>query len=126
MKPPFNNSAAWLNSMLGKAYGLSAAYARGAVTLTLSEDDGSITAGDNQFREMRNGGPRAVWGERTYLIVASALGELGEPQEGDRITEIVGGESCVFEVAPGGNGEPAARWSDVERTVWRVNTKRVG
>jgi len=123
--PLLNDASAWLNGMLGKAAGLSVTYTRGAVALSLAESDGSIWAGDNQFREVRNGGLRLTWGERNYLIIASAISELGEPQEGDRIAETVGGEDCVFEVAPSGDGSPAARWSDVERTVWRVTTKRV-
>lgn len=122
-----NDASAWLNGMLGKAAGLSVTYRRGAVVIELLESEGSIWIGDNGFREERNGGPKVVTGERTYLILASAISDdFGEPEEGDRITETIGGVVFVFEIAPGNNGEPAARWSDAERTVWRVNTKAVG
>lgn len=120
-----NDSADWLNSMLGSVAGVAVTYTRGAETLSFAASDESITVGDARFQESTEGGAKIAHGDRIYLIVADAIADFGEPQEGDRIAETVGGEDCVFEVAPPGTGEPAARWSDVTRTCWRVHCKRV-
>lgn len=120
-----NDAPGFLNRMVGTAGGLAITYTRGATTITIAAADALVWAGDARFAVTTDGGPRVVWGERQYLIVADALGALGEPEEGDRIAEAVGGEDCVFEVAQPGSGDPAVRWSDAARSRWRVNTKRV-
>jgi hypothetical protein len=68
-------------------------------------------------------GPAIEFGDRDYLI---PVGELpAEPKLGDRLTERLGAWDVTFEVVTPA-GEPAWRWSDPGRTVYRVHTKEVG
>ena len=68
-------------------------------------------------------GARIEFGDRDYLITAADL-TFGEPALGDRITESIGSEgSRTFEVMTPNTGEPAWRYSDQGRTVWRIHTK---
>ena len=74
--------------------------------------------------EPGSAGNRVEWGDRDYLIAAIDIASLGEPQRGDRITEVLAEGTVVFEVMPP-SGEPAWRWSDQQRTVYRVHCKRI-
>lgn len=120
-----NRAAAFINGKLGTAAGLEVTYSRGATNIDIAAADGLVWAGEARFAVNDQGGARIVHGERVYMILADALGVLGEPEEGDRVYETVGGEDCTFEVAQPGTGDPAVRWSDPARTRWRVYTKRV-
>lgn len=93
----------------------------GTVTLT-----GAAWVGNTAFRRQSNeGGAAVVWGDRDYLIpVAELTG--GVPVRGDRITETVGGVATVFEVGTVVPGEPDWRYSDPQRTVYRVHCVEVG
>lgn len=101
------------------ARGVTVSYARGATTL-------SITAVPAQVRSqaLLTNVVDMSFGERDYLIRASLL-TLGEPAEGDRITETLAGESKMFEVIEPGQGEPSWRWHDRAETTYRIHTKRV-
>jgi hypothetical protein len=63
--------------------------------------------------------------DRDYLIRAENL-PFGTPRDGDRITETVDGAELTFDVQRPFTGEPAWRWSDAQRTVYRIHCKRVG
>lgn len=112
---------AYLNSALGQAGGVAVAYTRGENSVTIA----NAWVGRTAFKQLPHGASKAavIWGDRDYLIPAAdlVLGGLAvEPARGDRITE----GSLVFEViAPG--GEPAWRWSDPQRTRYRVHCKQV-
>ena len=74
------------------------------------------------------GGAAVVWGDRDYMIPVCDLrddeGELFTPARGDRIEEYFGDEVVTFEViAP--LSEPAWRYSDQGRTVYRIHVKEV-
>lgn len=59
---------------------------------------------------------------RTAVFVLSDGPTL--PKAGDRIREVVGGQSFTYEVsAPG--GEPPWRYSDPHRTTLRIHTRRI-
>lgn len=95
--------------------------AGGSVTLT-----GVAWVGNTAFRRQANeGGAAVVWGDRDYLIPVSALGST-PPARGDRITETIGGTAVVFEVATPLPGEPDWRYSDPQRTTYRVHCVEVG
>lgn len=60
---------------------------------------------------------------RDFIVAATDLPT--EPREGDRIAEVVGSTTYLYEVmAPG--GQPAVHPSDATRTGWRIHTKQVG
>lgn len=116
------------------ARNLKAAASVDSITVTRSEV-GSFTlangawVGNTLFRlQAGDGGSRIEWGERDYLIPASAY-DFGdgpvEPAEHDTIAETVNGTACIFRVLPPQSGEPAWRWSDPERTILRVHVKQV-
>jgi len=108
-----------------------------AVTLTVSRRfdgeptrTGAITdaiVGRTVFRHTDVGPSAIEFGERDYLIpVASYIigGRAVEPADGDRFVESVNGTDLTFEVLPV-TGEPAWRYSDPDRTRYRVHVKRV-
>lgn len=116
-------AGAWLTGMMQTAASPAGAitYIRGAERFDLT---GLAWVGNTLFRRNpRDTGPAVEWGERDYLIPVSALSI--EPAKGDRIEEVIDGETLKFDVlAPG--GEKASRYSDHERTTWRVHTKSAG
>ena len=62
--------------------------------------------------------------DRDYLILALELDAhgLGEPQIGDRITEVIGGMPATFQVSRHPNNRLAWQWSDPDRLTYRVYT----
>jgi hypothetical protein len=82
------------------------------------------TVGSTTFEVVSAGGVLERIESRDYLIAAAALGALGAPQRGDQIRETTGGACHTAEVlAPG--REPHWRWSDVNRTCYRIHTKHL-
>lgn len=120
-----NDADGWLNGMLGVAAGIAISYTRGATTIPITAESGSAWVGRIAFSSNREGMARIEWGDRDYLLLASAIASFGEPAEGDRIAETVNGVSCVYEVMRPDTGDPAWRWSDVEQTVLRLHVKQV-
>jgi hypothetical protein len=114
---------AMLNRTLGAAAGVSVIYSRGleAVTLTatpgIEERDETVQPTDRTRRDQR---------QRDYLIAAADLRQaaFGEPVVGDRLTEVIDGCEYTFEVMPL-ETEAAWRWSDFEKTRYRVHTRQV-
>lgn len=93
----------------------SITYTRGATSLSIV-----AIVGRTAFVTNAPNKARLEWGERDYLIIATDLGALGAPAEGDRIVEVLNEVSVTFEaMAP--NGEPAARWADPYRVAYRVH-----
>lgn len=71
---------------------------------------------------------RAEHRERDYLITVAALaahGMLEPPRVGDTITESINGADKTFEVIRK-TSEPGWRYSDPDRTTYRIHTKPVG
>jgi len=94
--------------------------AGGTVTLT-----GAAWVGNTAFKRQANeGGAALVWGDRDYLIPVAELGAT-PPARGDRITETINGVAVVFEVGTQLVGEPDWRYSDPQRTVYRVHCLEV-
>lgn len=112
---------AMLNRRLGQAAGTAVTYTRGATVVPL--DDALV--GRTAFVSNQQNAARVEWGDRDYLIPVASLVALGEPADGDRIGETVNGTALVFEVMTPSTGEPAWRYSDATRTVFRVHTKQV-
>lgn len=114
-----------LNRRMGQAGGVTITYARGLTEVAILDEDGAAWVGRTAFASTQQGAARVEWGDRDYLILASALAALGEPQEGDRVTETIEGVETTFEVMTPGTGEPCWRYSDPTRTVVRLHVKRV-
>lgn len=70
-------------------------------------------------------GARVEISEREFFFTVAdfTTAELGAPKIGDRFQ--VDGETVTFEVMTPATGEPAWRYSDSERTFFRIHTKRV-
>lgn len=104
------------------AAGVEVTYVRGAVQIE------GLTAwvGRTRFAQSAPlpGGASLIWGDRDYLIAVGDL-TLGEPAEGDRIEETIEGVACVFECMVPDTGEPAWRYSDSSRTLYRLHMKQV-
>jgi hypothetical protein len=112
---------------LKAAAGVTATYTRGDYSVTLTGDS-AVWIGNTLFRLSDADGLRMQWGERDYLIASADLvlnGTAVEPAENDRITETINGTAITFEVLPVSPSEPAWRWSDPDRTVYRIHVKRV-
>lgn len=68
----------------------------------------------------KEGGGNVEWGDRDYLVPVAHL--PAEPQRGDRIVEEIDGTDVTFEaIEP--LSEPAWRYSDPGRTVYRIHMK---
>jgi hypothetical protein len=109
-----------LNRRMKSARGVEVTYTReGSDPVTITAWDGRTLFAVQPRGE---GGARAEWGERDYLIVAADMTEagLGEPQPGDRITE----DGVTYELMPS-TTEPAWRWADQERARYRLHCKAV-
>ena len=106
----------WLTTQVQAAAGESVTYTRNATSITLT-----AVVGRTVFASNAEGGARIEFGDRDYLIAAADL-TFGTPREGDRITDAAG---LVFEVQEPGTGEPAWRYSDPDRTEFRIHVKRV-
>ena len=121
MSTLFEKATTWLKSKLAIGAGITVTYTRSSTSLSIT-----AVVGRTVFNSGIDGpGLRIEYGERDYLITASALASLGEPQLGDRITETVGGATRVFEVMQPSSGDPPWRWSDPAMIVYRIHVKQV-
>lgn len=67
-------------------------------------------------------GVSVIWGDADVLVQVGAI--PAEPVEGDRVIWTNGGKVVTFELMAPLN-EPAWRWSDPERTEYRLHLKEV-
>lgn len=114
----------FLTRQLGNAAGRTVVYMRSGVSSMLTAWVGRTLFAVNNPNA---GAARVEWGERDYLILVASLvigGVTVTPLKGDRITETIGGADVTFEIMSP-SGEPAWRYSDVGRTLYRVHCKRV-
>jgi len=106
------------------AAGVSVTYTRGASSAALTP-----WVGRTLFARQPTdpGGAAAVWGDRDYLLAAADLtaAGFGLPQKGDRLTETLAGAPVTFEVVTPDTGEPAWRYADQTRLIYRLHVKRV-
>lgn len=109
--------AAYLAEKMAESATHSVTYSRGSVSASILAG-----VGRTAFRVQEDD----VWlriESRDFLIDPNDIATLELPEEGDEITEIIGGASVVYEVmAPG--GEPCWRWSGPTRDRMRIHTRR--
>lgn len=120
--------AAFLNAAMKEAAGVTVTYQpKEGVNLSKPLTVWTGTPGLDEAARP-DGAARVVGRERDYLVLLADLTELTGgrlPQEGDRVTETIGGREYAFVVSKRGN-EPCWRWSDRERTRLRVHVKPAG
>jgi hypothetical protein len=114
----------WLASKLKSHASSPVVYVRGANQASVSATIGrTLMKLDDGY-----GGIRMQWTDRDFLIAPLDLiiaGSAITPERGDTILETVGTKVYTYEVnAPG--GEPAWRWSDPHRSLYRIHTKEIG
>lgn len=116
-----------LNRRMGVSAGVAVSYVRGAARIEIAAEDGTAWVGQNRFSQQAPtpGGASLIWGDRDYKITVAVLAALGEPQEGDCITETINGTTVTFRVQQPDNGEPCFRYADPGRTVYRIHVKRL-
>lgn len=105
--------------------------AAGSRPVRLVRGGASVTAqaviGQTTFQVESAQGVAIDFQSRDYLIPAASLvldGQIVSPREGDLIIESDGGQDYVYEVLAVGT-EPAARYSGLYRSRWRIHTKLV-
>ena len=114
----------WLASKLKSHASIAVVYVRGTNQVSVLATIGrTLMKLDDGY-----GGIRMQWTDRDFLINPADLvlaGSLITPELGDTILETVGTKVYTYEVnAPG--GEPAWRWSDPHRSLYRIHTKEIG
>ena len=110
---------AWLERQRAQFLAKPVTYRRGPQGLVVL-----ATVGKTTFEVLSAAGVLERVESRDYLIAAADLAALGQPQRGDRVIEDAGGTRHTAEVlAPG--REPHWRWSDVNRTCYRIHTKHL-
>jgi hypothetical protein len=113
------SGAAWLEAQRQRHLTRPIRYRRGGLEITAP-----ATVGRTLFAYAGAGGVLERVESRDYLIAVSDLPGLGAPQRGDRILEERDGLQHTAEVlAPG--REPPWRWSDPNRTCYRIHTKHL-
>ena len=112
--------------LLKRAAGVNVVYARKAGGPTINLE---VWFGTTEISLDRPGAIRTQmeFGTRTVRAVAAELVQSGSafmPAVGDRMTVTINGTSELYEVRNTDNG-PAWDWSDTERDMIRIHTKRV-
>lgn len=123
MSDMISDASAWLDAQRTEHLSHSVVYVRGTDSITATATIGrTIFRFDNAF------GIQERYESRDYLILSADLeidGEVVIPIMGDKIKELVGETTFVYEImAPG--GEPCWRYSDPYRRTLRIHTKYIG
>lgn len=96
-----------------------------AVTINRGDQSATVNAtiGNSVFEAEGQNGIIETWESRDFILKTSDL-PFGNPQRGDKITETVAGENCVYEVtAP--RGTPLFHYADAFQASVRLHTKRI-
>lgn len=115
--------AAWLAGVMATHMATTIVYRRGAVTKEIE-----ATVGKTDYPTIDASGVEVIAVTRDYLFAADALEELGKPENGDVITEVISTANgdktltCQVNDLP---GERCYRHSDEGRQIVRVFTKVV-
>jgi hypothetical protein len=116
------DGAAWLADQRRAFMSRTVTYQRGQ-----DEVDLPATIGQTVFNLTDEYGATIRHVTRDFLIAAEDLvidGAFVEPRRGDRIRETTAGVTFVHEVI-GMGGESAWRYSDRDRTTFRIHTKQI-
>jgi hypothetical protein len=97
-------------------------YCRGVKRVSLD-----ATVGRSRFQQTDDEGQLHSWESRDFLIMRADLvidGVATKPAVGDRIEEVLGGSTYIYEVMPD-SGEPSFRDADTQKFRYRIHTKQV-
>ena len=112
----------WLEAMRHKHASRTVTYRRGAASVELA-----ATVGRTEYDVDTGHGIVERYESRDYLLRTADLvlgGAAGTPQAGDRIEEVIAGDTVVYAVMAPAN-EPVWAYSDPGRITMRVHTKQV-
>jgi hypothetical protein len=115
-------ASAWLDDQRTRHASRVVTNVRGSRTF-----DVSATIGRTTFEVDDGYGVLVQHESRDFLILAADLvldGQAILPQRGDRIQEVQGSSTFVYEVTAPGNG-PCWRYSDPYRKTLRIHSKQV-
>ena len=113
----------WLAGQLKAHASQSVEYWRGAESVTVQ-----ATIGRTFYETYNDEGIMQRMESRDFMIALGDLvigGEATTPQLGDRIREVQGGVTVVYEVMSPGQ-EPHYQYADHARAMVRIHTKGVG
>lgn len=113
----------WLGSMFQTHASRSVTYTRGDNTASIS-----ATVGRTVHEVMNSLGIMIATESRDFMFPTSdlVLGSVqSEPQAGDRISDVQGTTTFVYEVMPFGKDSRCFRYCDADHTTLRVHTKEV-
>jgi hypothetical protein len=96
-------------------------YHRGATTIS----GVAAVVGTKLFKVSLDYGFFKYITSRDFLILASAMTALGEPQDGDEIRETGGDGTVRIYRVMSPAGEPHWVWSDEYQNTYRIHTKYV-
>ena len=87
----------------------------------------TASVGNTVFEVINDSGFAELVHSRDYLIAADALviaGTAVVPKPGDRIEEVLNGQTLVHDVMSPDQGKPCWRYSDPYRRTVRIHTKQ--
>jgi hypothetical protein len=116
-------SAAWLADQRETHLATPVIYQRGGDNVEVS-----ATMGQTVFRFDDSAGATVRFVSRDFLVRVEHLvinGVAIEPQRGDQVIETSGGKVYTHEVMPFSGDEPEWRYSDPQRTTYRIHTKLI-
>lgn len=122
MSDLLEKAAVWLEDQRSRHASRVVSYVRGGRTLDLP-----ATVGKTVFEVDDGYGVLVRHESRDFLVLAADLvldGAVILPQRGDRVHEVQGSTTFIYEVTAPGK-EPAWRYSDPYRTSLRIHTKQV-
>ena len=126
MTDMLKDGAEWLADQRRAFMSRTVTYERGTDLVELP-----ATVGQTDFSLTDDYGAAIRYVSRNFLIAVSDLvinGSMTEPKRGDRIRETVGDVTYVHEVmgpSASGGSEQDWRYSDPQRTTFRVYTKQI-
>jgi hypothetical protein len=110
----FESGQTWLNTMRNSYASEAVVYTRGATDYAIN-----ATAGRTEYESENHQGIKTIAQAYDFMILASSLGI--DPAAGDVITW----NGRKYEVMKLGV-EGCWRWSDTQRTTYRIHTKDIG
>jgi len=124
MTSPFTNAIGHALDTVRGVAGVQVTYHRGEDSVTIQQ----AVRGSSQYEADDGRGLVTEVQVEDFLIPAAGLvlgGLATEPEDGDRIEQVVGAKRLTYEVMAPSSAETAWRYSDTTRTTLRIHTKLI-